>query len=233
MSLNIIKGNIFTSNCQTIVNTINCVGAMGAGIALEYRLRYPDMYDKYTKLCDENRINIGMLWIYKTPGRWILSFPTKRHWKYPSKLTYLDAGLKKFVATYKDKGIQSIAFPLLGADKGGIPQEDSLEIMKSYLEGLDIPVEIYKYVPEAEDDLYKKVRTYLLSQDVGYISKSTGLRKDYVVNLLNAMQSNDIHQLNQLGKVQGIGVKTLEKVFHFARNSISENHSFVRQRELL
>lgn len=233
MSSNIIKGNIFTSNCQTIVNTVNCVGAMGAGIALEYRLRYPDMYDKYTKLCDENRINIGMLWIYKSPDRWILNFPTKRHWKYPSKLTYLDAGLKKFVATYKDKGIQSIAFPLLGADKGGIPQEDSLEIMKSYLDGLDIHVEIYKYAPEAEDDLYEKIKKCLLSQDVGYISKSTGLRKDYVVKLLNAMQSDDIHQLNQLGKVQGIGIKTLEKVFRFARSSISENHSFVRQRELL
>ena len=233
MSLSIIEGNIFKSNCQTIVNTVNCVGAMGAGIALEYRLRYPEMYAKYMKLCEENRIDIGMLWIYKSPDRWVLNFPTKKHWKYPSKHTYLHAGLKKFVGTYKEKSIKSIAFPLLGADKGGIPQEDSLNIMDSYLNGLDIDVEIYKYVPTAEDDLYERIKEYLLSKDIDHISQSTGLRKDYVVNVLNAMHSGNIYQLNQLGRVQGIGIKTLEKIFSFARSSTSDNHEFTRQQDLL
>ncbi|MGM0985021.1 MAG: macro domain-containing protein [Pseudomonadota bacterium] len=233
MSLNIIKGNIFTSDCQTIVNTINCVGAMGAGIALEYRLRYPEMYKKYTKLCEENRINIGMLWIYKSPDRWILNFPTKKHWKYPSKHTYLHAGLKKFVATYKDKGITSIAFPLLGADKGGIPQEESLEIMESYLADLDIDVEVYKYSPDAEDDLYSEIKAWLLSQEIDYISKSTGLRKDYVIKVLDAMQSKDICQLNQIGRVQGIGINTLEKIFGFVRKSKIDNQDSIEQQLLL
>ncbi|MGM1051019.1 MAG: macro domain-containing protein [Pseudomonadota bacterium] len=233
MSLNIIRGNIFTSNCQTIVNTVNCVGAMGAGIALEYRLRYPDMYKKYTKLCEENRINIGMLWIYKSPDRWILNFPTKKHWKYPSKHAYLHAGLNKFVATYKDKGIISIAFPLLGADKGGIPQEESLEIMESYLADLDIDVEVYKYSPDAEDDLYSEIKAWLLSQEIDYISKSTGLRKDYVIKVLDAMQSKDICQLNQIGRVQGIGINTLEKIFGFVRKSKIDNQDSIEQQLLL
>lgn len=66
MSVQIVTGNIFTSECQTIVNTVNCVGVMGAGIALECRLRYPEMHDKYIALCTERKINIGLLWIYKS-----------------------------------------------------------------------------------------------------------------------------------------------------------------------
>lgn len=219
MGVRVISGNIFTSNCQTLVNTVNCVGVMGAGIALECRLRYPEMHEKYIKLCDTNQIDIGLLWIFKSTDRWILNFPTKKHWKYPSKKEYLIKGLDKFVNTYQEKGIDSIAFPLLGADKGGIPQEESLSIMMSYLEKSSIDIEIYRYDQTAKDDLYDKTKEWLLAQDVNRISTLTKLRKDYVVKVIDAMNSPNIVQLNQLARVQGIGIKTLEKVFHFAKNS--------------
>ncbi len=220
MSVKIINGNIFTSNCQTLVNTVNCVGVMGAGIALECRLRYPEMHDKYVYLCNEGKINIGMLWIYKSPEKWILNFPTKNHWKYPSKPEFLCAGLQKFVETYGEKGIQSIAFPLLGADKGGIPQEDSLKIMRGYLEKVDLDVEIYRYNPNAKDDLYDKTKEWLLSQKIDQIVQATNLRKNYIAKVINAMQLQNIVQLNQLARVNGIGVKTLEKIFNLARGSL-------------
>ncbi|MEA3522585.1 MAG: macro domain-containing protein [Campylobacterota bacterium] len=227
MSVQIVTGNIFTSECQTIVNTVNCVGVMGAGIALECRLRYPEMHDKYIILCDENKIDIGLLWIYKSKGKWVLNFPTKKHWKYPSKKEYLHAGLKKFCNTYKERGIESIAFPLLGADKGGIPQEDSLNIMKSYLDKIDLDIEIYRYDPKAKDDLYDKTKNWILSQDLVQISKATKLRKDYVEKVVKALERPDIFQLNQLARIKGIGIKTLEKVFVFAN---SENN--IQQRTL-
>ncbi|CAK0756588.1 Appr-1-p processing protein [Gammaproteobacteria bacterium] len=214
--LEIKTGNIFTSECQTIVNTVNCVGIMGAGIALECRLRYPEMYKKYIKLCNEHKIDIGLLWIYKSPKRLVLNFPTKKHWKYPSKKEYLHAGLKKFCDTYKERGIDSIAFPLLGADKGGIPQEESLNIMRSYLEKIDLDIEIYRYDPKAKDDLYDKTRDWILSQELIQISETTKLRKDYVEKVVDALKSPDIFQLNQLAQVKGIGIKTLEKVFVLA-----------------
>lgn len=217
--MKIIKGNIFTSECQTLVNTVNCVGVMGAGIALECRLRYPEMYDKYIQLCTENKINIGMLWIYKSPDKWILNFPTKKHWKYPSKKEYLYTGLEKFLNTYQEKGVQSIAFPLLGADKGGIPQEESLNIMTSYLNKADLEIEIYRYDATAEDDLYKKTKEWLLSQDIEHISIATKLRKNYVAKVIDAVQSSNVVQLNQLAQVNGIGIKTLEKIFNLARSS--------------
>ena len=152
------KGNIFTTKCQTIVNTINCVGVMGAGIAYEFRLRENDMYVKYQALCNERKIDIGILWIYRTQKYNILNFPTKYDWKYPAKEEYLQKGLQKFVETYQQKGITSIAFPLLGADRGGLNPQDSLKIMFKYLSNCDIDIEIWHFDPYAKDDLYEEFK---------------------------------------------------------------------------
>jgi O-acetyl-ADP-ribose deacetylase (regulator of RNase III) len=215
MAVKIISGNIFTSDCQTIVNTINCVGVMGAGIALECRLRYPDMYEKYIKLCESKQMDIGLLWIYKSNDKWILNFPTKKDWKYPSKKEYLHAGLKKFVTTYEERGIKSVAFPLLGSDRGGIPKEESQNIMISYLDKLQIDVEIYHYDRTAKDDLYDKTKEWLMSTDTDVISKSIKSSK----KVIDAMQNPKIVQLNQLLDFEGIGIKTLESVFNFVRDN--------------
>ena len=220
MGLKIISGNIFTSKSQSIVNTVNCVGVMGAGIALECRLRYPEMYKKYVEKCKKKEFSIGKPWLYRSDHRWILNFPTKNHWKNPSKEEYLHAGLRKFVDTYESRAISSIAFPLLGADKGGIDQNKSLKIMKSYLASLPIDIEIYLYDPQAPDDLYAKIRDWLLCQELEEISISTRLRKDYILKVINAMQRPEIVQLNQLGQIKGIGIKTLEKVFAKAQQAI-------------
>jgi len=216
MGVKILTDNIFTTGCDVIVNPVNCVGVMGAGLALEFRLRYPEMHSKYVELCEQKKLDIGLLWLYKGEDKTILNFPTKKHWKFPSKEEYLHAGLSKFVDTYKEKNISSIAFPMLGADRGGIDPRVSLEIMKSYLDKLDIKVEIYKYDPTAEDDLFGSVKTWLKSRSVDEIAAATGLRKNYINKVLEAMDDPEIHQLNQLGRVPGIGIKTLEKVFSVA-----------------
>lgn len=232
MSIKIITGNIFNTGCQTIVNTVNCVGVMGAGIALECRLRYPEMYERYVRLCSEKKINIGLLWIYKSEDKWVLNFPTKNHWKYPSKIEYLHQGLDKFVETYVEKGIESIAFPLLGADKGGINQEESLAIMTSYLDKVNIDVEIYRYSREAKDDLFDKTKEWLVAQDIDVISRSTNIRKNVIINMRDAMQTGEIHQLNQIGSIKGIGIKTLEKIFALAKNSMPVNVATSEQHSL-
>ena len=121
--ISIIKGNLFSSKCQTLVNTVNCVGVMGAGIALEFKLRYPEMFVRYVEHCRNKQIDIGKLWLYKPPQadkQWVLNFPTKRDWKHPSKIEYLQKGLQRFVETYEQRGIQSIAFPILGSQNGKI-----------------------------------------------------------------------------------------------------------------
>ncbi|MFO8236171.1 MAG: macro domain-containing protein [Bacteroidales bacterium] len=213
MAIKVITGNIFTTECHTIVNTINCVGVMGAGIALECRLRYPKMFQRYVELCDSKLIDIGKLWIYKTDNKWILNFPTKKHWKFPSKKEYLHAGLKKFIDTYSQKGIRSIAFPLIGSDKGGIPADESLKIMESYLKNAIIDVEIYKYDPNAKDDLYEKTKKWLLAKEMEVLTELTGIKRNYLCKVINAMNSDEITQLNQLARIKGVGIKTIEKVF--------------------
>jgi O-acetyl-ADP-ribose deacetylase (regulator of RNase III) len=214
----VIKGNLFSSNCQCIVNTINCVGVMGAGIAYECRLRYPKMFERYAELCQKKLINIGTLWLYKSDFKWILNFPTKYHWKYESKIEYLEKGLQKFLDTYKEKGITSIAFPILGANNGGIAENVSIQIMKKYLEKCDIPVEIYYYDPEAYDDLFIRFKKLWKSIPEQELSKKSGIRIDFVRKVKIALENDSIRSLNRLLTVKGIGDATLEKSFHFINN---------------
>lgn len=178
--IEIREGNIFTIKCQTIVNTINCVGVMEAGIAFEFRLRSKRMHKKYKELCKERLIDIGKLWIYQMQkediGNFekVLNFPTKKHWKNPSEKEYIELGLDKFISSYKQRGIESIAFSLLGADKGGLDSNWVIETMQKYLVALDINIEIWKFNPRAKDDLFDEFRgmiTNIPEKDFKEISK--------------------------------------------------------------
>lgn len=214
MSIIEIKGNIFTTKAQTIVNTVNCVGVMGAGIALEFRLREPEMYRRYVDICKAGKLSPGVLWLYKSAQPQVLNFPTKKDWKHPSRPEYLENGLSKFAATYREKGITSIAFPMLGADKGGLPIHVSREIMRRYLSPLeDLNIEIYEYDPKAKDDLYEMVREFVVSQDIAYLAKATSINSSRLETISKAMTENSVCQISQLGALPGIGPGTLEKLF--------------------
>lgn len=216
-------GNIFTTKCQTIVNTINCVGVMGAGIAYEFRLREPKMFEKYKELCSQKSIDIGILWIYKTDKYNILNFPTKYDWKYPSKEEYLHKGLQKFVDTYKQKNITSVAFPLLGADRGGIPAQKSQAIMEQYLSQCDIDVEIWHFDPTAKDDMYEEFKAIFQEIDDNTIKTDTKIRIDIVKKIRNALNDSQINSLSGLLRVKGVGDKSLEKLFSYIKSYKSKN----------
>jgi len=225
------RGNIFTTKAQTIVNTINCVGVMGAGIAYEFRLRDKDMFDKYQKLCMKKEMSIGKLWIYNskdtnTNYQKILNFPTKQDWKFPSKEAYLHKGLEKFVQSYKQKGITSIAFPLLGADRGGLDPQKSLQIMQSYLGNLEIDVEIWHFDSSAEDDLYEKFKALFLDLDEKQIKEDSGIRIDKIRLITKTVEDININSLSGLLRVKGIGETTLEKLFDYIKNYKEEVHLF-------
>lgn len=141
-----IEGNMFESPAQVLVNTVNTVGVMGKGIALMFKKLYPDMFSKYRFFCEHKQFNIGQLYLYKTPGKWILNFPTKTTWRKPSELEFIEQGLIKFSKTYKEKGIKSIAFPQLGCGNGNLNFELQVKpLMDKYLAKLD-DVDIYVYL---------------------------------------------------------------------------------------
>ncbi|MCL9638307.1 macro domain-containing protein [Bacillus zanthoxyli] len=139
-----VKTDLFESPAQVLVNTVNTVGVMGKGIAKRFKQTYPEMFTQYQKYCEHKVLDVGKLWIYKSPHKWVLNFPTKKHWRQPSKLVYIESGLKKFVATYQDKGITSISFPLLGCGNGGLDWESEVKpLMEKYLRPLPIEVFIH------------------------------------------------------------------------------------------
>ena len=142
--LTLVDGNLFTSPAKVLVNTVNTVGVMGKGIAKTFKDIYPQMFAEYQRLCETRQFQIGSLWLFKTPNKWILNFPTKQHWRAPSKIEYIEAGLKKFVAVYPRFGITSAAFPKLGCGNGGLNWENQVApLMKQYLD--DLPIDIFIY----------------------------------------------------------------------------------------
>lgn len=221
MAIKHIRGNIFNSKCQTVVNTVNCVGVMGKGIAYVYRLRYPNMFEEYKEHCKNKLIRPGSLWLYKKQENapWILNFPTKFHWKYPSRIEWVEQGLQKFVDTYKDRGIKSIAFPLLGTHNGGLNTKDVINLMNNYLAECDILIEVYDYDPNAKDDLFDKFRERWNSLDAETIKQETGIQPQYAKKISEIIQSNEINSMVGLANYKGIGEKTLAKAFNYVLNS--------------
>lgn len=138
-----LKGDIFDSKAHVIVNTVNCQGVMGKGLALAFKERFPDMFATYQHDCKSGKLHIGRPTIYTKSTPWILNFPTKNYWRYPSKLEYLEKGLDFLVARYKAVGITSIAFPKLGAQNGKLSWDEVGPLMAKYLSQLDIDVYIY------------------------------------------------------------------------------------------
>lgn len=137
-------GNLFESKATTLVNTVNCVGIMGKGIALDFKTKYPDMYKEYIAMCKDKQVRPGQPYIYKDLlGTSIINFPTKDHWRSPSKLSYITTGLKWFIDNYQELEITSIAFPPLGCGNGGLSWELVGPIMYKMLKDLPIEIEIY------------------------------------------------------------------------------------------
>ena len=148
-SITYVDNNLFESNAQVLVNTVNTVGVMGKGVAKEFKKRYPEMFEIYKKQCKAGKFKTGDLWLYKDPdsGKSVLNFPTKEHWRGRSKVEYIESGLKKFVKKYEEKGITSIAFPMLGCSNGGLDWKTQVQpLMEKYLKDLpNIDIQIHLY----------------------------------------------------------------------------------------
>ncbi len=214
MTLKIIKGNIFTSNAQTLVNPVNTVGVMGAGLALEFRLRYPDMFEIYKELCYNRQIDIGKCWLYKTDKKWILNFPTKKHWKDDSKLEFITKGLEWFLKNYKVNNIQSIAFPVLGANLGNLSEEIVLDIMQKYLFQCNLDIEIYKYDPNAEDDMIPYIKQNLRNKTINEFLFITQIKTKNGKALYEMLINNKVKNLADLLNQKGIGEITVQKLIN-------------------
>lgn len=152
-------GDLFESRSQTLINTVNCMGVMGKGIALHFKQRYPDMFKDYVDRCKQGKVQLGIPYLFKPKishfdldlfqqassinKPWILNFPTKDHWRSPAKLDKIVQGLEYLIAHYKQWGIRSLAVPPLGCGEGGLEWRIVGPTLHRYLKQLEIPVELY------------------------------------------------------------------------------------------
>lgn len=137
-------GNLFASRAQTLVNTVNCVGVMGKGVALEFKKRFPDMFIDYAERCAAHRVRLGEPYLFRRElPPWILNFPTKDHWRSVSRLSDIERGLTFLEARYQDWGITSMAFPPLGCGQGGLEWRVVGPTLYRHLRRLKVDLELY------------------------------------------------------------------------------------------
>jgi O-acetyl-ADP-ribose deacetylase (regulator of RNase III)/uncharacterized protein YwgA len=152
--IRILKGNIFDSEAQTLVNTVNCVGVMGKGIALGFKERYPEMYSEYVEKCSRGEVRLGRPYLYKTDKHsWILNFPTKDHWRSLAKVSDIIEGLQYLVDHYKSWGITSLAMPPLGTGQGQLEWRVVGPILYKFLSMMNIQLELYAPLEAEQDEL--------------------------------------------------------------------------------
>ena len=137
-----VVGDLFESQAQTIANPVNCVGVMGKGLALEFKKRYPLMFEDYKARCKAKKVKTGIPYIYRESVPWILNFPTKSIWMHPSKIQYISDGLRLLVDYHKEWGIKSLACPALGCGLGGLKFTEVWPVMEFHFEQMDIPIEV-------------------------------------------------------------------------------------------
>jgi O-acetyl-ADP-ribose deacetylase (regulator of RNase III) len=142
--LKILVGDLFASRAQTLVNAVNCVEVMGKGLALEFKKRFPQMFEDYVERWQRDQVRLGEPYIFRDrSGIMVMNFATKDHWRSSSRLIDIEHGLDYFVDRYADWGVSSVAFPALGCGYGGLAWADVEPVMVGKLRDLPIAVEVY------------------------------------------------------------------------------------------
>jgi O-acetyl-ADP-ribose deacetylase (regulator of RNase III) len=146
--LELVEGNLLEAQADALVNTVNTEGVMGKGIALQFSMKFPEMMEAYRRACKAGEVQPGRMQVYERQEmfspRYIINFPTKRHWRTPSRLEDIEAGLTALASEIRGLGIRSIAVPPLGCGNGGLNWSDVLPLIKAKLGGLpDVKVLVY------------------------------------------------------------------------------------------
>jgi O-acetyl-ADP-ribose deacetylase (regulator of RNase III)/uncharacterized protein YwgA len=142
--MKILIGNILESEAQTLINTVNCVGVMGKGIALEFKRRFPEMFEDYVARCKKNEVRPGNPYLYKALfSPQIVNFPTKSHWRAASHIEDVEKGLRLLSENVDQWGITSLAIPPLGCGNGQLLWTSVGPLIYRYVRDLRIPVEMY------------------------------------------------------------------------------------------
>src|SRR5665647_1928945 len=215
------EGTVFNAPVKTIVNTVNCMGFMGAGIALEFKLRYPAMNEDYKIKCVKKEVKLARPYVYECSDKvWILNFPTKGHWRYPSKIQWIEDGLKYFAENHNRRDIESIAFPKLGCSNGGLKWDEVRPLMERYLSDLNLEIYICldeKSEPEgSEKDMLELINS---ASKLDLVSE-VGINNKQAEAILSKAPFKRVRYIE---KLEGTGNKTYSRLFSYYYNKVA-NH---------
>jgi O-acetyl-ADP-ribose deacetylase (regulator of RNase III) len=139
------KGNLLDAPVDALVNTVNTVGVMGKGIALAFKKAFPENFREYEIACKKNEVVVEEMFVTKERGKWIINFPTKQHWKDPSKLEWIEQGLEDLKRVIIQNEIKSVAIPKLGCGSGGLDWNEVKPLIEKALGSLtDVSIIIYE-----------------------------------------------------------------------------------------
>ncbi|MGG7056731.1 type II toxin-antitoxin system antitoxin DNA ADP-ribosyl glycohydrolase DarG [Clostridium tertium] len=140
-------GDLLKSNAQALVNTVNCEGYMGKGIAYQFKLEYPENNESYIKACKTGALRVGKLHYYTEKGKIVINFPTKDKWRAKSKIEYIELGLDELILLINRLNIKTIAIPPLGSGNGGLIWSEVKQLIEKKLSVISNKVEIIIYEP--------------------------------------------------------------------------------------
>jgi O-acetyl-ADP-ribose deacetylase (regulator of RNase III) len=206
--MKLVQGNLLAAPAEALVNTVNTVGIMGRGIALQFKQAYPAMFRDYERACKAGEVTLGKVQVFDLGGlaggpRWIINFPTKRHWKADSRIGDIEEGLKDLVATIQKLRIRSIAIPPLGCGNGGLDWNEVCPRIEAAL--TEVPeVEALVYTPRgAPEAAEMPVRTERPKMTMGQAA-TIALMDRYLKGLLDPFISLlEIHKLMYFLQVAG------------------------------
>lgn len=212
--MNIYQKSVFAAleeeGIKTIANTVNTMGVMGAGLALEFRLRYPEYFDDYHKRCASDLPGAGDVWLYRgsrgTPD--IVSLFVKEDWKKPSKPEWIRKALERLSEIILSEGIERIALPLAGAGKGGVNPKISLSITEEVLK--DVPSEVYICLDKLPSETEKRMLSRLYPLDISALQK-LGLTRAVSSRVIEALTK--VTRFREILSYPGVGIKSYETLF--------------------
>lgn len=200
-------GDILAEDAEALVNTVNCVGIMGRGIALQFKNAFPENFTAYAAACKREEVQPGRMFVYETGQltnpRYIINFPTKRHWRGKSRLEDIDAGLNALAQEIRDRHIRSIALPPLGSGLGGLEwAQVRPRIEKAFRDFRDLRIIIFE--PHGAPEADKMVRNRDVPKMTPGRAALVGLMHRYLGGLLDPFVTLlEVHKLMYFMQIAG------------------------------
>ena len=200
-------GNILAEDAEALVNTVNCVGIMGRGIALQFKKAFPENFRVYAEACERGEVRPGRMLVFETRAltnpRYIVNFPTKRHWRGNSRIEDIEAGLQDLVEAIHTRGIRSIALPPLGSGLGGLEWSDVRPRIEKALYGFN-DLEVVVFEPRGAPEAERMVRSGKAPKMTTGRAALVGLMDRYLKGLLDPFVTLlEVHKLMYFMQVAG------------------------------